>query len=142
MYKRQADGQLSSLYPPSPSFSSSGAASVMFCCSAIPARSSTPSVQYPSISLVVKLMCIQTLCDHLKALYIFDQTYLHRFEVRLELYSANARLIVNPPPLSPSHLPTPPPCRWPTLTTLPPLAKFQLVWCRLCEALLLSLIHI
>ena len=83
-----------------------------------------PSVQYPSISLLVKLVCIQTLCDHLKALYIFDQTYVHRFEVRLELYGANARLIVNPPALSPSHLSTPPPCRWPALTTLPPLAKF------------------
>ena len=38
---RLADGQLSSLYPPSPSFSSFDAASVM-CCSAPPAPSSTP----------------------------------------------------------------------------------------------------
>ena len=33
---------------------------------------------------------------------------------------------------------TPLPSRWPVLTTLPLLAKFQLVWCRLCEALLSS----
>ena len=44
-----ADGRLSSLYPPSPSFSSFGAASVMLCycpraSSSIPSR---PSVYYP-----------------------------------------------------------------------------------------------
>ena len=39
---RLADGQLSSLYPPSPSFSPFGAASVMLCCSPPPASSSTP----------------------------------------------------------------------------------------------------
>ena len=32
------------------------------------------------------------------------------------------------------HPPTPPPSRWPALITLPTLAKFQLVWCRLCCA--------
>ena len=36
------------------------------------------------------------------------------------------------------HPPTPPPCRWPSIITLPTLAKFQLVWRRLCEALLSS----
>ena len=62
-----------------------------------------------------------------------------RFEVRLELQDGtNARLIFSLPPLSPSHPPTPPPSRWPALTTLPPLAKFQVVWRRLCEALLSS----
>ena len=50
-------------------------------------------------------MCIQTLCDHLNVLYIFDQTYLYRVEVSLELYDANARLVVSPPSLSPSHRP-------------------------------------
>ena len=50
----------------------------------------------------------------------------------------NAHLIVSPPSLSPSHSPTPPPSRWPALATLPPLAKFQLVWRRLCAALLSS----
>ena len=39
-----ADGPLSSLYTPSPSLSSFGAASVMMCCSARPACSSAPSV--------------------------------------------------------------------------------------------------
>ena len=33
------------------------------------------------------------------------------------------------------HSPTPPPCWWPALITLSTLAKFQLVWRRLCDAL-------
>ena len=49
-----------------------------------------------------------------------------------------ARIMVSPPPLSPSHPPTPPPSWWPALTTLPPLVKFQIVWRRLCENLLSS----
>ena len=105
---------------------------MMLCYSAPPACSSTPlrpSVHYPSISLGV---------DHLTVFYILDQTDLYRFEVRLELYGANDRVVVRPPSLSPSHPPTPPPSRWPGLTNLPPLAKFQLVWRRVCEALLSS----
>ena len=136
---RLADGQILSLYPPSPSYSSFGAASVLLCCSAPPACSSIPlrlPVHYPSISLVVNKMCIiQIFCDHLNV-YFFDQIDLCRFEVRSELYGANARLVVIPPSLSPSHTQTPPPSRWPALTTFPPVAKFQLVWNRLCEALL------
>ena len=72
------------------------------------------------------------------SLYIFDQTDLNRFEVRLELYGANVRLVVRSPSSSTSHPPMPPPRRWPALTYLPALAKFQLVWRRLCEALLCS----
>ena len=74
--RRQADGQLSSHCPTSPSFSSFGAACVMLCCFP-PASSSTPlrpSVNYPSISLVVNMKCIRTFCDHQQELYIFDQT--------------------------------------------------------------------
>ena len=78
----------------------------------------------------------QRFCDHLNVHYIFDQTYLYRFEVRLELYGVKARLLVSPTSLSPFHPPTPPPSRWPALTALHPLAKVQLVWRRLCEALL------
>ena len=63
---------------------------------------------------------------------------MYRFEVRLEPYAANARLIVSPPYLSPSHPPTSPPTQWPALTISPPLAMFQLVWRGLCEALLSS----
>ena len=63
-------------------------------------------------------------------LSIFNQTDLYRFEVWLEFYGANARLVVRPPCLSPSHLPTLPPSRWPALTTFSPLVKFQLVWRR------------
>ena len=113
----------------------------MLYCSAPPACSSTPlrpSVHYPSISFVVNIMCIHTFCDHPNVLTIFDQTDLYQFEVRLELYGANARLVVSPPSLSPSHPPTPPASRWASLTTLPLLIKFQLVWHRLCEALLPS----
>ena len=78
-------------------------------------------------------MCIQTFCDHLEVLYVFEQTDLNCFEVKPVLYGANACLVVIPPSLSPSHPPTPPPCRWPSLITLPTLAKFQLVWRRLCD---------
>ena len=78
------------------------------------------------------------ICEYLNVLYIFDQTYLYRFEVSLELYVPNARLVVSPPSLSPPHTPMPPRRRWPALTTLPPLAMFQLVRRRLCEALLSS----
>ena len=46
-------------------------------------------------------MYIQIFCDHLNVLCIFDQTDLYRFEVRLELYGANALLVVSPPSLSP-----------------------------------------
>ena len=58
---------------------------------------------------VLNILCIQTFCDHLNVLYIFDQLDLYRFEVRLELYGANARLVVSPPSLSLSHPTTPPP---------------------------------
>ena len=34
------------------------------------------------------------------------------------------------------HPPTPTPCRWPALITLPSLAKLQLAWRRLCDVLL------
>ena len=138
---RLTDGQLSSLDRPSPSVSSFGASPVMLCCSAPPAWSSSPlrpSMHYPSTSLVVNIMHIQPFCEHLNILYIFDQTDLYRVEVRLELNGANARLIVSPPSLTPSYPPTPPPSRSPGLITLPPLAKFQLVWRCLCEALLSS----
>ena len=45
---------------------------------------------------------------------------MYRFEVRLELYGANACLVVSPPPLSSSHTPTQPPSRWPALSSLYP----------------------
>ena len=45
---------------------------------------------------------IQPFCEHLNAISIFDKTGLYRFEVRLELYAENVRLIVSPPSLSPS----------------------------------------
>ena len=61
--------------------------------------------------------------QHLHILYIFDQTDLYRLEVRLELNTVNARLIVSPPSLSPSHPPTPPPSRWPALTNLPQVTQ-------------------
>ena len=43
--------------------------------------------------------------SHLNVLYNFDQPDLYRFEVRLELYGANAHLVVSPPSLSLSHTP-------------------------------------
>ena len=137
---RLGDGQLSSLYPHQVS-ARLAPPLVMLCCSAPPACSRTPlrpSVHYPSISMV-NIMCIQTSCDHINVLPgIFFLSDLYCVEVRLKLYATNARLIVSPPSLSPSHPPTPPPSRWPALTTLHPLAKFHLVWRRLREALLSS----
>ena len=121
-------------YSPSPRFSSF-APPLWFCAVPLllPVRAHLrPSMHYPSISFVVNIMytSIHTFCENLNVLYIFDQTYLYRVEVRLELNGANPRLIVSPPSLSPSHPPTPLPSRWPALTALPPLAKFQLVWRR------------
>ena len=57
-------------------------------------------MHYLSISLVVNIMYVQKNCELLNSLYIFDQTLLYRFEVRLELYAANARLVVSPPSVS------------------------------------------
>ena len=137
-HHRLADGQLSSLYLSSPSFSSFGAASAMLCCSssACSGTPSWPSEYHPSF--VENIMCIQTFCEHLNVRYIFDQTKLYCVEVRLELNGPNARLIVSPP----SRLRLTPRChrqsRWPALTTLPPFAKVQIVWRRLWEALLSS----
>ena len=87
------------------SFGSFGAASVM-CCIGPPACSSTPlrpSVHYPSVSLAVNIIYIQTFCENLHFVYIFDQADLDRVEVRLEFNGANARQIVSPPSLSSSH---------------------------------------
>ena len=73
---RLADDQLSSLYAPSPRFSSFGAASVVLCCSAPPASLSAPlrpSVRYPTTGLVVNTMHIRTFCDHINVLHIFGQ---------------------------------------------------------------------
>ena len=78
---------------------------------------------------------VRTFGDHQNVLYIFDQTCI----VLKSGWSSTARmpgLVVSPPSLSHSHPPTPPPSRWPALIGLPPLARFQLVWRRLCEALL------
>ena len=135
---RLADGQLSSLYPPSPSFSSFGAASVILCCSAPPVSSSTPlrtSVHYPSISLLLNIMCSQTFFNHKIVLYTFDQTWLYLFWSQPgSLCRGNSRLIVSRPSLSLYRPLTTLPNWWPALTDLPPLPKFQLVWRRLCKS--------
>ena len=65
-----ADGPFSSLYAPSPSLSSCGAASVMMCCSARPASSSAPSVLPEDRVLIYTRRC----CDHINVLHIFDET--------------------------------------------------------------------
>ena len=115
-----------------------GTAYVM-CCSPPPAWSSTPlrlSVCYPSISLVVNITCIRIFCTHSNVLFILDPTCIALWSG----WSSTARHVVSPSSLSPSHPPTPAPSRWPALITLPLIAKFQLVWRRLCEALLSSLV--
>ena len=75
--RHPADGQLSSIYPTSPSFSSFGAACVTLCRLPPPASSSTPfrpSVYYASFSLVVNIEYIRIFCDHLHIVYVVDQT--------------------------------------------------------------------
>ena len=76
--------------------------------------------------------------DHLNVLYVFDQTDLYRLKSGSSSTAQMPRLGGSSPFLSPSHPPTPPPNRLPQLSSLPPLAKFQLVWRRLGEALLFS----
>ena len=68
-----ADGPLSSLYAPSPSLSSFGAASVMTCRSARPASSSGPCV-LPEDRISRNIIYIRRFCDHINVLHIFDQT--------------------------------------------------------------------
>ena len=57
--RRLANGELSSLYPPSPNFTSFGAASVMLRCSPPASRTHLrPSVYYRSTSLLVNIIYI------------------------------------------------------------------------------------
>ena len=127
--RRLVDGQLSSLYPTSPS-SSSFAAACVTCCFP-PASSSTPlrpSVHYPSISLIVNIMCIRIFCDHLNVFYMFDQTCI----VLKSGWNSTARMPplvrrVNPLFFHPASLPPSfPPSSSPSLppsspASLPPL---------------------
>ena len=117
------------LSPSSPSFSSFGTASVMCCFTPACSTPLRPSVHHPrvSISLVVNIMNIQIFCEHLYIYFIFStrQTCIV-LKSGWTSYAANARVLVSPPSMSPSDPPTPS-SRWPAPTTLPPLAKFQLV---------------
>ena len=145
-HRHLADGPLSSLYAPSPSLSSFGAASVMMCCSARPASSRAPSAlpkpmasshhfdPFAKFKLVWRRICICRFCNHLNVL-ILDQTCIVS---KVGWRSTTGLLIFGPPLLSPAHPPTQPQSRWSALTTLPFFAKFKLVWRRLCEALRLS----
>ena len=112
---------------------------VLFCSSCQFEHTLTAVCALPECQYLAETQCVfKHVVTHLNALCILDQTDLYRFEVRPELYGANARLVVSPPALSLSHPPTPLPSRWPALTTLPPLAKFHLVWRRLWEDVLSS----
>ena len=57
--------------------------------------------------------------------FVFDQTYI----VLKSGWSSTVRMSASSLVLlpSPSRPPTPPPSRWPALSNLSPLAKFQLV---------------
>ena len=122
---RLTDGQISSLYAP-PSFSSFGAVSIM-CCSARPASSSAPSVlpAYRS-GRKYNIRYVNIFCDHIKVLHIFDQFRDQAGALWWVCLVFSFLPSLPHPPTTPS--------RWPAVTTLPPLAKFQLVWRRLCEA--------
>ena len=131
-YHGLGDGQLTSVYRPSQSISSFSAASVMLCCSALPSCSSTPlrpSVGYTSIRLVVNIMCVKKIRDHPKDLYCFDQKDSYRFEVRLEVYDSNVRVVVSPSSFLSSHPPTPPLIRWPApITSAVSCRLVTIVW--------------
>ena len=129
-----ADGQLSSLYPTSPSFSSFGAACAMLCGSP-PASSSTPlrpSVYNASINLAVNKINIRRFCDRLNIRYIFDQTCI----VLKSGWSYRARmprLVVSPTSISLLPLGTTKPMV--SAHHFTPPRQVQLDWRRLCEAL-------
>ena len=85
--------------PPSPSLSSFGAACVIYYCASSTLR---PSVCYPSIILVVNIICTRTFCDHLKAPFFW--TRLVSFWSQAGFYGPNAA------PLSKGQPTLPPPC--------------------------------
>ena len=114
-----------------PCFSSFSAACVTGCCSARPASWSTPYV-LPEKRIVVNIMYIRRLCDHVKVLHIFDQTWIGLKSGCSSTMALLNHLSCSPVSVSPTDAPS---GRWPALTTLPTLAKFKLVWCRLCETL-------
>ena len=93
-------------------------------------------MRYQSISLVVDVMCIRIFRDHLNVLYTVDPICIVLSQAGALRRECRASSVV----LLPFSLSTPDVTarRWPALITLPPLAKFQLVWRRLCEALLSS----
>ena len=133
-----ANSQLSSLYPPSPSFSSFGAAFVMLCCSPPPVCSSTPlrlSVYCLSVGSVVNISYVRTFCDHLNVFNTFDPTCIV-LKPGLISTARMPRLVRRPLVLPDEQPPTPSPRRWPALITLPTLAKFHLVWRRICDVVL------
>ena len=68
---RLADGQLSSLYAPLPSLSSSP---LWWCAIRLVLPLWAHPLCYPRIELVVNIICIRRMCDHINVLHIFDQT--------------------------------------------------------------------
>ena len=65
----------------------------------------------------------------------FPSGYSKRLCVRLHSESSEPTMVLSQTTLD-EHSPTPPPCRWLALFTLPTLAKFQLVWRRICDVVL------
>ena len=81
-------------------------------------------------------MCIRIFRDHLNVLYTVDPICIVLSQAGALRRECRASSVV----LLPFSLSTPDVTarRWPALITLPPLAKFQLVWRRLYEPLLSS----
>ena len=73
----------------------------------------SPSLCYPRIGLVVNIIYIRRYFDQINILS-YVRPGLYCFEVRLELYDGDGP---SSSLMSPSHPPTPRPCRWPALTT-------------------------
>ena len=115
---RLPDGQLSSPYLPSPSFSSFGAASVM-CC--FPPASSNTAL--PMLLYTFRLASIGFPSGYLKNVF----SHALRNSEPTRWFSQT---------MPDEHPTTPPPWRWPALFTLRTPTKFQLVWRRLCDDVL------
>ena len=67
----------------------------------------------------------------------FPSGYSRSVCVRLHSENSEPKMLISQTTPD-EHPPTPPPCRWPALITSPTLAKFQLVWRRLCDVLFRS----
>ena len=73
---------------------------VLFCSSCLFEHTLAAVCALPEYQSCRKYNVYSTIFDDLNVRHIFDQIDLYPFEVRLELYRANARIVIMPPSLS------------------------------------------